>query len=54
MKAVVTNTDELSAADKQELESHGMSGDMKSSWEFKDVVVWGYGDGNIIIFQRKK
>ena len=45
---------ELSVEDNQELESYGItySHRMTSSFVTKDVIVWGYSDGNIIIFQR--
>ena len=46
----------LSEEDKVELESYGItySYDKSSSYETKDVVTWGYEDGNIIIFERNK
>ena len=44
---------ELSTQDEAELKSYGISENNKStSIVTKDIIVWGYGDGNIIIFQR--
>ena len=43
---------ELSTQDETELKSYGLENDKSESIVTKDIIVWGYKDGNIIIFQR--
>ena len=42
----------LSTQDETELKSYGLENNKSASFVTKDIIVWGYEDGNVVIFQR--